>query len=182
MSISKKLQKFLDNNKVKYEPIEHRIVYTAFDKAQTLKIPQKIVGKTLIVKFNPIGKSAASYGVGKNHALVLIPANKNLDKKKLLKIANKWQRCLIPDVKHKIKTVNFVKEAWIKKNLKGVKIGAVPPFGNLWKLPTFIDRSLIKQSKIIVNGGNWNWSIKISPAVFKKAISDFIIGSFSKAR
>lgn len=169
MSIPKKLQKFLDNNKVKYDLIKHRIVYTAFDKAQTLRIPQKIVGKTLVVKFNPIGKSAASYGAGKNYALVLIPANKNLDKGKFKKVA-------------KVKNIDFVTENWVKKNLKGVKIGAVPPFGNLWKLPTFIDRSLMKQSKIIVNGGNWNWSIKISPTVFKKAISDFNIGSFSKSR
>lgn len=169
MSIPKKLQKFLDNNKIKYDLIKHRIVYTAFDKAQTLRIPQKIVGKTLVVKFNPIGKSAASYGAGKNYALVLIPANKNLDKGKFKKVA-------------KVKNIDFVTENWVKKNLKGVKIGAVPPFGNLWKLSTFIDRSLMKQSKIIVNGGNWNWSIKISPTVFKKAISDFNIGSFSKSR
>lgn len=179
MPISKKLQKLLDSNKIKYEPIEHRIVYTAFDKAATLKVPQKIVGKTLVLRLDPIGKPSASYGAGKNYAIVLIPANKNLDKGKLKKVFNDWQKKL--NVKP-AKTIIFVTEAWVKKNLKGVKIGAIPPFGNLWKLPTFVDRSLLNQSKIIVNGGDWNWSIKISPTVFKKVISDFIIGSFSKNR
>ena len=157
MPIPKKLIKFLDSLKVKYELIKHRTVYTAYDKAQTLKASQKIVGKTLVMKMD------------KQVGLVLIPANKNLDKGKLKKVA-------------RTKNIDFVKEAWMKKRLIGVKVGAIPPFGNLWKLPTFVDRSLINQSKIIINGGDYNWSIKISPASFKKLIPDLVIGSFSKSR
>jgi len=148
---------FLEKNKVKYEPIKHRTVYTAFDKAATLKVPQKMVGKTLVIKLD------------KNPAVILISANKNLDKNKFKKIA-------------KTKKVDFVSERIIKNKLKGVKVGAIPPFGNLWRLPTFIDKSLINQPKIIVNGGDYNWSIKISPANLKKLIPDLIIGSFSKSR
>ena len=172
MSIPQKIIKFLDVLKIKYEPIEHRKVFTAFDKAQTLKAPEKIIGKTLVVKLD------------KDYGLILVPANKNLDKKKLLQIANKWQnsKCLTPDVKHKIRSIGFVNEIWMKKNIKGVKLGAIPPFGTLWKLPTFIDKSLLNQSKIIVNGGDWNWSIRINPAVFKKTIPDSTTGSFIKAR
>jgi len=157
MAIPKKIIKFLEGNKVKYEQISHRKVFTAFDKAATLKVKPKIVGKTLVVKLD------------KNPALVLIPANKNLDKEKLRKIA-------------KAKTIDFVKEVWMKKNLKGVKVGAIPPFGNMFKLKTFIDNSLLKQPKIIINGGDYNWSIKISPAVLKKLIPDLIIGNLSKSR
>jgi len=169
MSIPQKIQKFLEKNKTKYEPTEHRTVYTAYDKAATLKVPEKTIGKTLIMKIDPIGKPSASYGASKNYVLVLIPANKNLDKVKLRKTA-------------RAKSVDFAKEAWAKKNLKGVKVGAVPPFGNLWKLPTFIDRSLINQPKIIINGGDYNWSIKINPTVLKKIIPDLIISSLSKTR
>lgn len=167
MLISKKIQRFLDYAKIKYEPIEHRIVYTAFDKAQTLKVHQKIVGKTLVIKFN------------NGYAIVLIPANKNLDKGKLKKTANNWLK------KQNIKTVksiDFAKEVWMKKNLKGVKVGAVPPFGILWKLPTFIDLSLINQQKIIINSGSCNWSIRINPVYLKKLMPDLVTGKFSKPR
>jgi len=163
MPIPQKLIKFLEKNKVKYEPIRHRTVYTAFDKAATLKVPQKMVGKTLVIKLD------------KNPAIILISANKNLDynppttRNKFKKIA-------------KTKKVDFVSERIIKNKLKGVKVGAIPPFGNLWRLPTFIDAQLLTQSKIIVNGGDYNWSIKISPANLKKLIPDLIIGSFSKSR
>ncbi len=157
MPIPKKVLNFLEKAKVKYELIEHRTVYTAYDKAATLKVPQKIIGKTLVVRLE------------KAPVLILIPANKTLDLQKLKKIA-------------KVKKVNFLKEIWMKKNLKGVKIGAVPPFGSLWGLATFIDRALINQPKIIVNAGDYNFSIKINPNNLKKLIPDLVIGSFSKAR
>jgi len=157
MAIPQKIIKFLEKAKVKYEPIEHRTVYTAYDKAATLRVPAKIVGKTLVIRFD------------RNVGLVLIPANKNLDKLKFKKIT-------------KAKSIDFVKEAWMKKNLKGLKVGTVPPFGNLFKLPTFADRGLMKNQKIIVSAGNYNWSIKITLANFKKLVPDLIIGNFGKTK
>ena len=162
MAIPSKVLKFLEEAKIKYEPVGHRTVYTAYDKAATLKIPEKIVGKTLVVR------------LGRVIGLVLIPANRNLDKGKLKKIAHPLYG--YP------KKIDFVTEAWMKKNLKGVKVGAIPPFGNLWRLPTFIDRSLLKAPKIYINGGDYNWSIKISGASLKKLIPDLIAGNFGKTR
>ena len=169
MPIPKKIINFLKKNKIKYEPIEHRTVYTAYDKAATLKVPQKIIGKTLVVKLDLIGKSLTSYGPGQSPALVLISANKNLDKQKLKKVA-------------KAKAFDFLKEAWMKKNLEGVKIGAIPPFGNLWRLPTFIDKALLREQKIILNSGDYNFSIKISPANLKRLMPNLVVGNFSKPR
>ncbi len=157
MAIPKKITNFLDKNKAKYEVLKHRTVYTAFDKATTLRIAPKIIGKTLVVKLD------------KNQVLVLIPANKNLDKQNLKKIT-------------KAKSLDFIKEAWMKKNLKGIKIGAIPPLGTLWKIPTFADRGLVQNPKIIVNSGDYNFSIKISPVVLKKIIPDLVINNFSVAK
>jgi len=191
--IPQKIIKFLEGNKAKYETIEHRTVYTAFDKATTLGVPQKIVGKTLVVKLD------------KKPAIVLIPANKNLDSKILIYLKSKLEMKAKPSsTKQKLRKiakaktvdastgsastlsscrrVDFVKEVWMKKNLKGVKVGAIPPFGNLWRLPTFVEKSLLQNPKIIVNGGDYNWSIKISPAVLKKIIPNLVVGSFSQSR
>jgi len=185
MATPQKIIKFLENSKTKYELLKHKTVYTAYDKAATLKVPEKIVGKTLVVKLDPAGKSSVSHGASRGMALVLIPANKNLDKQKLRKIAKaKSVDASTSSVStlSSCRRVDFVKENWMKKNLKGVKIGAIPPFGVLWKLPTFIDRGLLQNPKIIINSGDYNYSIKISPAVLKKIIPDLITGNFSVAR
>ncbi len=157
MAIPKKIVNFLEKNKAKHELIKHRKVFTAFDKAVTLRLAPRIIGKTLVIRLD------------KNPAFILIPANKNLDKQKLKKLA-------------KAKNVDFIKEAWMKKNLKGIKVGAVPPFGILWKLATFMDRGLTLETKIILNSGDYNFSIKISPANFKKLVPNLIIGNFSQRR
>ena len=161
MPIAKKLIKFL--SKIKYEPISHRTVYTAFDKTQTLRVPEKIVGKTLVIKMDG------------NFALVLISAHQILDKAKFKKVVNNWQKKM---GRKPVKEIGFASEVWMKKNLKGVKVGAIPPLGNLWGLPTFIEKSLFNQPKIIINGGDYNSSIKINSASFKKLISDLVVGSF----
>jgi len=194
MPISQKLTKLL--SKVKYELVEHRTVYTAFDKAQTLKVPEKIVGKTLVVKIN------GDFG------LVLISAHQILDKAKFKKTLNNWRKKLGEKPVREIdastssastlsscRRVDFATEDWMKKHLIGAKVGTVPPFGNLWTptlpppsrprrapLPTFVEKSLFKNKKIIVNAGNYNISIKISPLLFKKLIPDLIIGNFGKVK
>ena len=175
--IPQKIIKFLEGNKAKYKTIEHRTVYTAFDKAATLRVPQKIIGKTLVVKTD------------KTVALVLIPANKNLDSESLIYLKSKLEMKAKPSsTKQKlkkianVKTIDFIKEVWMKKNLKGVKVGAIPPFGNLWHLPTFIDRTLLQNPKIIVNSGDYNFSIKITPAALKKLIPDLIVGNFGQTK
>jgi prolyl-tRNA editing enzyme YbaK/EbsC (Cys-tRNA(Pro) deacylase) len=76
MSVPKKLINYLDKEGVKYELAEHKTVFTAWDMSQTMHVkPQQIV-KTLVVKLR-----------GKVPALVLIPAHRNLDKKKFANVA-----------------------------------------------------------------------------------------------
>ncbi len=166
--LSKTIQKFLEGNKVKFDVIEHRTVFTAFDKSATLRVKPVEVGKTVVISLD-----------GKDHALGLIPANKNLDKKKVLVAFNK----LRAKAKEKpYKKIDFSKEQWMKANLKGIKLGATPPFGPLYKLPIFIDNAMTKASKIIVNGGEYEISIKLSPSSLIKLDPNTLKGSFSMAK
>lgn len=157
MAVPKKIINFLEKAKVKYQILKHKTVYTAFDKSQTLKVSEKIVGKTLVLKSK------------KDLFLILIPTDKNLDLKKIKKTIGE-------------DGVDFASEKLIKNKLKGVKVGAIPPFGNLWKIKTFVDKSFRKEKKIILNSGDWNFSIEISPKDLQKLVPDLIWGSFSKKK
>ena len=166
MAILKSLQNLLEKNKVKHEIIDHKTVYTALDSAETQHIKPQEVVKTLIMKIN-----------SKKYVLALISANKNLDKKKLLKEVNKWLKI---EEKKAVKTVEFAKEAWMKKNIKG-KIGATVPFGSLEKMTTFIDKSLLKNKDLIINTGDYNKSIKLATKKFIE-LEDTVKGIFSEAK
>lgn len=161
MTLPKKLLKYLDDNKIKYDILEHRKVFTALDCAETQHLkPQEIV-KTMVMKADA------------NYILALLPANKNTDKAKLKKAVNTWISKLPKDsdwkkvFKKAVQKIDFAKEAWMKKNLLG-KVGATPPFGRLQKLPVFMDSSLYKAVNLIVNAGEYTQSLKIKTKAYIK--------------
>ena len=156
-SVPKKVEDFLKKNAAKFELINHKTVFTAFDKAQTLKIKPAIIAKVLVLK------------AGNEIAMALIPGDKNLDFDKLQKAA-------------KLKKLDFVKEAVIKNKFKSVDPGAIPPLCELWGMRVFADRTLMGQTKIILAAGSYEWSIKMTPAAFRKITPGLVIGNFAKAK
>ena len=164
-NIPSKIIKFLEKSGIKYETVAHRTVYTAYDKAATLRIKPNIVGKTLILKTNS------------DMAMVLIPGNKNLDKVKFQKVLNIWRK---KQGMKLVKKIDFISEVVMKNKFKGIKLGSIPPFGKLFGLPTFIDKGLSKEKKIFINTGIYEESFKVSPRVFDKL--EGISGIFSKAK
>lgn len=167
MAAFKKLLSLLYEKKLKYEPVGHRTVFTAFDKAMTLGMKPSQVAKTLVISLD------------RDYAIAVVPGNRNLDFQSVKKAANIARK----KAKEKlVKNIAIVKEKWIEKNLKGVKPGAVPPCGVLWSLPTFVDKGLVKEKKIIINGGNHEESIQMASKDLLKIMPDAILGNFSKAR
>ncbi|NQV00468.1 MAG: YbaK/EbsC family protein [Parcubacteria group bacterium] len=165
MPALKKLTNYLDKNKIKYKIIEHKKVYTTYDAAQTQKINVGTIAKSLLIK----GDS--------KFALAVIPGNRKLDIQKLKKAMNKY----IDQVKEKrVKKLSIANEAQIKRNFTK-KIGALPPFGSLYKVPTFVDKLLLKNKKISLNAGSFTESIEMTPAQYKKS-EEIIEGSFSKTK
>lgn len=177
MSILKNLEKFLKGAKVKYEVVKHRTVYTALDKANTLKIKPKEVVKTVVLKLG-VGKLA-------QYVVASIPADKNFDKEKFKKLYNDWLKKTVKTegkVFKAVKEIDFAAEAIIKKNIIKIKKGGtVVPFGILYKLPAFIDKSLLKVKKLVVNAGGFEDSIRIVGSQMEKA-EKMIKGNFSKAK
>ena len=164
-SIPSKVIKFLEKSGIKYEIIKHRTVYTAYDKAATLRMKPNIVGKTLVLKTDS------------DMVVVLIPGNKNLDKVKFHKILNIWRKKQGIELSKKI---DFISEVVMKNKFKGIKLGSIPPFGKLFGLPTFIDKGLSKEKKIFINTGIYEESFKVSPKIFDKL--EAISGIFAKAK
>jgi prolyl-tRNA editing enzyme YbaK/EbsC (Cys-tRNA(Pro) deacylase) len=180
MPVPKKILNYLDSEKARYEIVEHRTVFTAWDAAATMHVkPQQIV-KTLVVKLR-----------GKVPALVLLPANKNLDKKKFADVAYSLTQKAIkdpesvpkewsypsPDLKGKSYPVEFAKEKWMKEKMLG-KIGATPAFGRAVKLPVFMDKSMLKEKELIFNSGDYNFSIKMKSQDFVK-LENPLTGTFA---
>jgi Ala-tRNA(Pro) deacylase len=155
-----KLKMFLDAGKIKYKLHAHKKVFTAHDEAQTQHIKTKEIAKVVLVKTN------------KNFALVIIPAQKYVDFKKVQKAL----KANLPA--GEAGKVSMARESDITKILKS-KIGLIHPFGNLFKLPTLLDNYLAKQKQIMASAGSYTESIEIKSSDFIKLVSP-VKGGFSK--
>ena len=151
MAISKSLEKLLKLNKIKYEVVEHRKVFTAFDAAETQHEKVSEVAKAVLLK----GK--------KNLYLAVLPAGNNCDFKALSKLSTD--------------KVSIAKEKDINVKLK-TKVGLIAPFGSLFKIPMFIDKKLLKNKKINLPAGSYTESSVVSIKDYLK-LENPIVGSFS---
>lgn len=153
--ISKKLLKKLDEAKIKYEVVSHRVVFTAFDLAQTLGADVKEITKALVVKAD------------RDYIIVLLPANAQLDTQKIKK-------------KTGAKKIKIASEKDMVKKLK-VKPGAAHPFGSIFKLPVYIDNKVAKLKTAYFQPGSFTDSIKMKVKDFIK-LEEPTKGAFSKAK
>jgi len=161
--ISKKVIDYLEKNKYKYEIIKHRTTFTAWDTAQTEKVKPQEVAKALIIK------------VDKDWIIAVLPSNKNLNKKDLLKLVNSDRK---KKKENLVKKIDFADEKWLKKNMKIGKLGAVPPFKELLKKEVYFDKILTKNKKIYVSSGEYNASLRFLVSQYLK-IEEPILGKFN---
>lgn len=157
IKIPKKIENFLEKAGVKCELIGHRTVFTAYDKAATLKVKPGTVAKVLVVKMDG------------EVTMAVIGGDKNLDVDKLLKLS-------------KAKKIDFAKEKIIAETFKGIDPGAIPPFADLWNIKVFCDKKLFESPKIFLSAGSYEISIKLAPGAFKKANAKLTVGFFAKAK
>lgn len=158
MAINKSLEKLLKQNKIKYEVVEHRKVYTAWDAAETQHVKLTDVGKAVLLKGNlPAGRQE------KNLYLAILSAGNNSDFKKLSK--------LIGD------KVSMAKEKDITAKLK-VKVGLIAPFGSLFGLDVYLDNKLAKTKKLILPAGSYTESVRLNTKDYIK-LEHPTLGAFS---
>lgn len=151
----KQLESFLKKSKTKFKVLTHKVVYTAYDAATTQKKKLSEIAKVVLVKAD------------KGWALVIVPANKYLD---LAAIKTAL----------KVKKVSLATEKDITKYLKS-KIGLLHPFGNLYKVPTLLDKGISKSRKILASAGSYVESLEMAVKDFEKIVAP-IKGNFGKAK
>jgi len=153
----KKLAKYLEKAGIKHNILEHKTVYTAYDVAATL-------GK----KLNEIAKSLLVVA-DKNYYLAILPADHNLDFKKLGQLLSKLAG-------RKTKVVKIPGEEVMKGLLK-LKAGTIGAFGSLHKLPVVIEKKLAGAKKAVFSSGSFNHSVEMAVKDFIK-LEKAVLGNF----
>ena len=144
MSLSS-LKDYLDKHNVKYIVVSHSPAYTAQGIAALAHIPGKELAKTVVVKLD--GKLV----------MAVLPASFHVDLGRLKEAT-------------KAKAAELASEDEFKHRFPECETGAMPPFGNLYGLPTNVDKNLAEQDYIVFEAGTHTDAIKISYRDYEKIV------------
>ncbi len=133
MPVPKKVKDYLDKQGIDYDEISHKVVYTAYDAARTLKRELKEIAKNLLVQAD------------KTYALVIVPADKRINLDKLKKVLG-------------VKRVSIPKEQAMIKILK-IKPGSLTSFGKLHQLEVVVDKAMVSTKKAVFSAGSLTDSV-----------------------
>jgi Ala-tRNA(Pro) deacylase len=144
MEIPKQLIDCLNENKVRYEVLNHPEAVTAQRIAQAEHVKGRHHAKVVMVKS------------GEQHLMTVLPADHQIDLEKVGKAIGK--------------TVSLDREEEFKSLFPDCTTGAMPPFGNLYGLPTYVDKHLAQEEYIVFEAGTHTDAIKLSYRDYEKIV------------
>lgn len=150
-----KIISLLKDNNYWFETFEHEPVRTS-EEASKIRTGYNLRqgAKAIIIK-------AYFIGTLDKFVMLVIPGDLRFDSQKVKQSL-------------KAKNLRFATEEEVIQITGGVQPGGVPPFGNLFDLEVYADKSLFENEKIIFNAGDRRFSIAIKSADFKKLVKPAI--------
>lgn len=140
-----KLTEFLDRQGAKYITMAHSPAYTAQEVAAAAHVPGKEMAKTVVAKLD--GKPA----------LVVLPANEKVDLEQVRATTG-------------AREVELATEQEFAGLFPECEVGAMPPFGNLYGLETYVTPSLAADEEIAFNAGSHTELIRMPYRDYERAV------------
>jgi len=140
----------LDKSAVRYEVTEHPPAFTAQQIAAAEHEPGKYVAKPVIVK---------------------------ADGKYMMCVLSACYKIDLGALKNQLgaKSVELAQEKEIGTIFDDWELGAEPPFGNLYDLPTIMDKALEKDDHITFQAGTHEKAIRMSMDDYKKLVEPKVL-------
>ncbi|MBI1791135.1 MAG: YbaK/EbsC family protein [Acidobacteria bacterium] len=146
----RKLTEFLDGRGIKYTTIIHAAAYTAQEIASLAHVRGRDLAKTVIVK------------VDNNLAMAVLPASYHVDLASLKEATGAG-------------SIGLAAEVEFRERFPDCEAGAMPPFGNLYGLPVYVDESLTKDKEIAFNAGTHYELLRLSYDDFRRAVNPAVL-------
>lgn len=152
MPILGKLKDFLDADGVRYTVLTHSPAFTAQEVAAAQHVPGKEFAKVVMVK-------------GRERFLMaVLPATQKLDLSKL------------PERGARLAT-----EHEFQSLFPHCEPGAMPPFGNLYGIPVFVDERLAADEEIVFQAGSHTQTVRLRFGDFARLVRP-TVGDYALTR
>lgn len=142
---AKTIREYLDENNITYAVVRHDPAFTAQETAATAHVPGKEMAKPVIVN------------VDGRLVMTVLPASRMLDLGHFQAIT-------------RAKKLQLATEEECARRFRDSEVGAMPPFGNLYKMETWVDEALSADEEIAFNAGTHTELIRMRFADFERLV------------
>lgn len=156
MTCRERLEAYLRDQQAPFEIQHHRTTYTAHDTAVTEQIPDRMVAKVVIAVADD------------RLVMLVLPASSAVDMPRLR-------------VNLRARSVRLADEHEFIAQFPNCDTGAMPPFGNQYGLPVYVDRVLAANETIVFPAGTHTETIRMKYADFAMLATP-IVADFGRPR
>ena len=142
MAIPARIVDFLERNSVPYEVMRHSVAYTAQELAAVEHVKGRYHAKVVVVQTNG------------DRILAVVPADHRVNLDKVSRITGR--------------PATLVAESEFDLMFPDCDRGTMPPFGALYNLTTYVDRSLTQDDYIVFEAGTHTDAIRMKYADFER--------------
>jgi Ala-tRNA(Pro) deacylase len=154
MSISRRIREFLDENDIQYEWLPHPQAYTSQEVAHSLHISGKRLAKTVLVDADGCLNMA------------ILPASLRLSLGKLQDVLQ-------------AKRIEMLAESELAELFPDCDLGAIPPFGNLYGMDVWVDKSVAASDELVFTAGTHRDAIRMRYSDFAALVNPRV-GQFAE--
>ena len=145
MGCKEELEAYLRENKVPFQVQHHAVAYTAQEVAAAEHVPGRMLAKVVVL-----------LGDGKLSMFVM-PAPARVDAEKAAAVLG-------------AKEARLAHEDEFADRFPGCEVGAMPPFGNLYDIPLYVDKSLSEDETIVFEAGTHTDTMSMKYADFERLV------------
>ena len=145
-----RLRQYLDDHDTEYVVVSRSKAYTAQKIAASAHISGKQVAKSVILNAD------------EKMVMVVVPAPHRVD-------LNRMKNIL------KAEVVSLAKEVEFQRQFPDCETGAMPPFGNLYEMDVFVDKSLTEDEVIAFNACSHRELVRMAFKDFEKLVKPVVI-------
>jgi Ala-tRNA(Pro) deacylase len=150
MPVLAKLETYLNERQIPFSCTVHPLAFTAQEVAQAEHISGRAMAKTVVL----LADGA--------FALAVLPADSIVD---------------LRELRHEmgVEHLRLATEREIHDLFPDCELGAMPPLGNLYGLPVYVESSLARQQSIAFNAGTHRDVVHMTFADFRRAVEPLIL-------
>jgi len=136
MAIPSSISSYLERHGIRYSVVEHPLAYTAQEEAAAAHVPGREWAKAVVCM------------VDNQPTLAVLPADRLVDLERFRSVCG-------------AASVRLATEDELRPLYSDCEVGAMPPFGPLYRQPVLVDRSLTSDPEILFNAGSHREAIRM---------------------